>query len=83
VLASARRVHLARPAALPDYLICGLAPADGLLSKRAAGSVLLDGIRRGMHIINGLHEFPQRRCRVRGGSRDRRARHPSTDVSPT
>lgn len=41
---------------VPDYLICGLAPADGLLSddQRIA---LLDGISRGMHVINGLHEF--------------------------
>ena len=41
---------------VPDYLICGVAPADGLLSA-AQRTVLLDGIARGMHIINGLHEF--------------------------
>ena len=41
---------------VPDYLICGLAPADGLLSM-AQRVVLLDGIARGMHIVNGLHEF--------------------------
>lgn len=41
---------------VPDYLICGVAPADGLLSP-AQRLVLLDGIARGMHIINGLHEF--------------------------
>src|ERR1700729_2934771 len=41
---------------IPDYLICGLAPADGLLSDEQR-VVLLDGIARGMHIINGLHEF--------------------------
>jgi uncharacterized NAD-dependent epimerase/dehydratase family protein len=41
---------------LPDYLICGVAPADGLLSE-AQRVVLLDGIARGMHVINGLHEF--------------------------
>ncbi|MFL6022419.1 MAG: DUF1611 domain-containing protein [Marmoricola sp.] len=41
---------------VPDYLICGLAPADGLLSDDQR-VVLLDGIARGMHIINGLHEF--------------------------
>jgi uncharacterized NAD-dependent epimerase/dehydratase family protein len=41
---------------VPDYLICGLAPADGLLSE-AQRVVLLDGIARGMHVINGLHEF--------------------------
>ena len=41
---------------VPDYLICGVAPADGLLSNDQR-IVLLDGIARGMHIINGLHEF--------------------------
>ncbi|EFQ83372.1 hypothetical protein HMPREF0063_11645 [Aeromicrobium marinum DSM 15272] len=41
---------------VPDYLICGLAPADGLLSP-AQRAVLLDGMSRGMHIVNGLHEF--------------------------
>lgn len=41
---------------VPDYLICGLAPADGLLSEDQR-VVLLDGIANGMHIINGLHEF--------------------------
>ena len=52
--------HLAEAIAhagrVPDYLICGVAPADGLLSP-AQRVVLLDGIARGMHIINGLHEF--------------------------
>src|SRR6476646_9708083 len=41
---------------VPDYLICGLAPADGLLSP-AQRVVLLDGIARGMHVVNGLHDF--------------------------
>ena len=41
---------------VPDYLICGVAPADGLLSDEQR-VVLLDGIARGMHVINGLHEF--------------------------
>jgi uncharacterized NAD-dependent epimerase/dehydratase family protein len=47
---------IARAGRVPDYLICGVAPADGLLS---AGQrvVLLDGIAHGMHVINGLHEF--------------------------
>lgn len=47
---------IAHAGRLPDYLICGLAPADGMLapSQRAA---LLDGIARGMHLVNGLHEF--------------------------
>src|SRR4249919_829588 len=33
---------------VPDYLICGVAPADGLLSP-AQRVVLLDGIARRMH----------------------------------
>ena len=47
---------IAHAGSVPDYLICGVAPADGLLSA-AQREVLLDGIARGMHIINGLHEF--------------------------
>ncbi|WP_233441091.1 DUF1611 domain-containing protein [Microbacterium paludicola] len=47
---------IAHAGTVPDYLICGVAPADGLLSS-AQRVVLLDGIARGMHIINGLHEF--------------------------
>lgn len=47
---------IAHAGLVADYLICGVAPADGLLSD-AQRVVLLDGIARGMHIINGLHEF--------------------------
>ena len=47
---------IAHAGRVPDYLICGVAPADGLLSADQR-TVLLDGIARGMHIINGLHEF--------------------------
>jgi uncharacterized NAD-dependent epimerase/dehydratase family protein len=47
---------IAHASVVPDYLICGVAPADGLLSP-AQRVVLLDGIAQGMHIINGLHEF--------------------------
>ncbi|MCX6395607.1 MAG: DUF1611 domain-containing protein [Propionibacteriales bacterium] len=47
---------IAHAGRVPDYLICGVAPADGLLSD-SQRVVLLDGIARGMHIINGLHEF--------------------------
>jgi len=47
---------LAHAGQVPDFLICGVAPADGLLSADQR-SVLLDGIARGMHVINGLHEF--------------------------
>jgi Uncharacterized conserved protein len=41
---------------VPDYLIFGLAPSTGLLNP-VQRATLLDGISRGMHIINGLHEF--------------------------
>nr|WP_274636026.1 DUF1611 domain-containing protein [Microbacterium bovistercoris] len=47
---------IAHAGAVPDYLICGIAPSDGLLTADQR-TVLLDGITRGMHIINGLHEF--------------------------
>lgn len=47
---------LLRAGSVPDYLICGLAPADGLLSAEQR-VVLLEGIASGMHVINGLHEF--------------------------
>lgn len=47
---------LAHAGFVPDYLICGVAPSDGLLSAEQR-VVLLEGIARGMHIINGLHEF--------------------------
>lgn len=41
---------------VPDYFIFGIAPASGLLSP-AQREVVLDAIARGMHIVNGLHEF--------------------------
>jgi uncharacterized NAD-dependent epimerase/dehydratase family protein len=41
---------------VPDYFILGIAPLSGLLSKRQRG-VVLDAMRRGMYIVNGLHEF--------------------------
>ncbi|WP_375003290.1 DUF1611 domain-containing protein [Aeromicrobium sp. CTD01-1L150] len=47
---------IAHAGRVPDHLICGVAPADGLLSAEQR-VVLLDGIARGMHIVNGLHEF--------------------------
>ncbi|MGI9086043.1 MAG: DUF1611 domain-containing protein [Aeromicrobium sp.] len=47
---------IAHAGSVPDYLICGVAPADGLLSLTQR-EVMLDGIARGMHVINGLHEF--------------------------
>lgn len=41
---------------VPDYFILGMAPSSGMLSP-VERSVVLDAIRRGMHIVNGLHEF--------------------------
>ncbi|WP_374009091.1 DUF1611 domain-containing protein [Leifsonia sp. LS-T14] len=41
---------------LPDTLIFGMAPTDGLLTG-AQREVLLDGIARGMNLVNGLHEY--------------------------
>jgi uncharacterized NAD-dependent epimerase/dehydratase family protein len=55
VLASLREA-ISHAGIVPDFLICGVAPADGLLSPLQR-IVLLDGIDRGMHVINGLHEF--------------------------
>lgn len=47
---------IAHLGARPDRFIIGLAPTSGLLSngERAA---ILDAMDRGMHIVNGLHEF--------------------------
>lgn len=41
---------------VPDSFIIGVAPLSGLLSAHQRG-VVLDAMRRGMHIVNGLHEF--------------------------
>jgi len=41
---------------VPDYFIIGVAPLSGLLSPHQRG-VVLDAMRRGMYIVNGLHEF--------------------------
>ncbi len=41
---------------VPDSLIFGMAPAGGLLTP-AQRTDLLDGIARGMNLVNGLHEF--------------------------
>jgi uncharacterized NAD-dependent epimerase/dehydratase family protein len=40
----------------PDYFIFGMAPSSGMLSVHER-TVVLDAIGRGMHIVNGLHEF--------------------------
>jgi len=41
---------------VPDSLIFGMAPAGGMLTS-AQRTDLLDGIARGMNLVNGLHEF--------------------------
>jgi uncharacterized NAD-dependent epimerase/dehydratase family protein len=41
---------------VPGYFIFGIAPSSGMLSLRER-VVVLDAIGRGMHIVNGLHEF--------------------------
>lgn len=41
---------------VPDYLIFGIAPASGRLSL-AERRVILDAMKRGMHVVSGLHEF--------------------------
>ena len=41
---------------VPDYFIFGMAPASGMLSRNERG-IVLEAIGRGMHIVNGLHEF--------------------------
>lgn len=41
---------------VPRFFIFGMAPSSGMLSP-VERRVVLDAIERGMHIINGLHEF--------------------------
>lgn len=41
---------------VPDFFILGMAPASGLLSRHER-DVVLSALGRGMHIVNGLHEF--------------------------
>lgn len=40
----------------PDYFIYGMAPATGMLSQQER-TVVLEAMRLGMNVINGLHEF--------------------------
>jgi uncharacterized NAD-dependent epimerase/dehydratase family protein len=47
---------IAHAGRVPDYFIFGIAPASGMLSD-AQRTVVLDAIARGLHIVNGLHEF--------------------------
>jgi uncharacterized NAD-dependent epimerase/dehydratase family protein len=39
-----------------DHFIFGMAPSSGMLSSTER-LVVLDAIRQGMHVVNGLHEF--------------------------
>jgi uncharacterized NAD-dependent epimerase/dehydratase family protein len=41
---------------VPDFFIYGMAPLSGMLSP-VERRLVLEAIGRGMHIINGLHEF--------------------------
>ena len=41
---------------VPDHFIIGVAPTSGLLGEPERAAVL-DAMGRGMHIVNGLHEF--------------------------
>ena len=47
---------LAHAEALPDYFIFGMAPSSGMLSLYEK-NLILEAIRYGLNIINGLHEF--------------------------
>ena len=47
---------IARAGHVPDFFIIGVAPLSGLLSEHQRG-VVLDAMRRGMYVVNGLHEF--------------------------
>jgi uncharacterized NAD-dependent epimerase/dehydratase family protein len=47
---------IARAGGVPDTLIFGMAPAGGRLTLPQRTD-LLDGIARGMNLVNGLHEF--------------------------
>ena len=41
---------------VPDFLILGMAPSSGMLSP-AERRFVLEAMQRGMHVVNGLHEF--------------------------
>lgn len=47
---------IAHTGLVPDSLIFGMAPAGGVLTSTQR-SDLLDGIARGLNLVNGLHEF--------------------------
>lgn len=41
---------------VPEVMVFGMAPSSGMLSP-VERKVMLDAISRGMHLVNGLHEF--------------------------
>lgn len=45
-----------RLGSVPAYFIIGVAPTSGLLAD-SERSIVLDAMNRGMHVVNGLHEF--------------------------
>lgn len=47
---------IARAGSVPDSFIFGMAPASGMLSP-IERRLVLEAMRRGMNIVNGLHEF--------------------------
>lgn len=47
---------IAHAGGVPEWFIFGMAPASGMLSPGERG-IMLEAIRRGMNIVNGLHEF--------------------------
>ncbi len=47
---------LAQAETLPEYYIFGMAPSNGMLSKRERGLVI-EAMSYGINIVNGLHEF--------------------------
>lgn len=47
---------LSQAGQVPDYLIFGMAPSSGMLSKHER-ALLLEAMSYGMNIVNGLHEF--------------------------
>jgi uncharacterized NAD-dependent epimerase/dehydratase family protein len=47
---------IARAGRVPGFFILGMAPLSGMLSPLER-DVVLDAMARGMHIVNGLHEF--------------------------
>ena len=47
---------VAKAGRAPDFFILGMAPLSGMLSRPERG-VVLDAMKHGMTIVNGLHEF--------------------------